>query len=94
VYRKLAREAKPRAQRLFSTTANTIFSLLATSCAKLTVVVFETYGAADGIYAFRRSQQIDLDGQMAVVGTPVEPQRIKHYEPCSDVLKDANFAFA
>jgi hypothetical protein len=93
-YRRHARESKDRAQRLFQTTADTIFSTLVPSCARLTVVVFETYGDAEGTYAFLMLKQIGLNGQMAVVGTPVEPRMVKHYEPCSDVLKDANFAFA
>lgn len=37
-------------------------------------------------YAFIRSEQIDLYGNMSVAGMAVETRMVKHYEPCSDIL--------
>jgi hypothetical protein len=85
------RQAKVKVQHLFQCTADRIFSTLAT----VTAVVFQAYVCtAEESYAFLKSKQIGLDGQVAVVGTPVEPRMVKHYEPCSDVLEEANFIFA
>jgi hypothetical protein len=44
--------------------------------------------------SFMRSKQIDLFGHTTVVGMPVEPHMVKHYEPCSDILEPDRFVFA
>jgi hypothetical protein len=89
--RERIRQTKVKVQHLFQCTADRIFSALS----NVTVVVFRARVCnTEECYAFLRSKQIGLDGQVAVVGTPVEPLMVKHYIPCSDVLEEANSIFA
>jgi hypothetical protein len=74
------------------------FSTLAMSCPTLTAVVVKTCWCIPKddykVYAFLKSKQIDLYGHTTVVGMPVEPHMVKHYEPCSDILEPDRFVFA
>jgi hypothetical protein len=93
-----AQDLAQRREHLIKRTADKILSTLASSCPRLKVVVIEAtweYGLADyAVRAFLKSKQIDLFGHSTVVGMPVEPHMIKHYEPCSDVLEPDKFVFA
>lgn len=79
-------------------TADMTFSTLAMSCPTLTAVVVKTCWCMPKddykVYAFLKSKQIDLYGHTTVVGMPVEPHMVKHYEPCSDILEPDRFVFA
>jgi hypothetical protein len=82
-------------QRLIHSTADMLFTTLATSCPRFTVVVLDDYGPkSPGTLSFLKSKQIGLSDQTTVVGTPVELSMIKHYEPCSDILEPDDFIFA
>jgi hypothetical protein len=85
-------------QRLLKSTADKTLSTLASSCPKLNVLVLECTGnyTLNGftVNAFLRSKQTDLYGHTTIVGVPVKPHMIKHYEPCSDILEPDRFVFA
>ena len=95
---KVAQDLAQRREHLVKRTADKIFSTLASSCPRIKVVVIESvwnYGRDDrAVRAFLRSKQTDLYGRTTVVGMPVEPHMVKHYEPCSDILYPDGFVFA
>lgn len=95
---KEAQDMERRRELLVKSTADKIFSTLASACPKLKVVVIETawqYGRDDSaVRAFLKTRQIDLYGHTTIVGVPVEPHMVKHYEPCSDILESDRFVFA
>jgi hypothetical protein len=75
-------------------TADKLFSTLATSCPRFTVVVLDDHGPkSPGTPAFLKSRQIGLNDRRTVVGTPVELGMVKDYEPCSDFLEPDKFIF-
>jgi hypothetical protein len=82
-------------QRLLHSTADTLFTTLATSCPRFKVVVLADYRPkSPGALAFLKSKQISQSDQTTIVGTLVELSMIKHYEPCSDILEPHDFIFA
>jgi len=95
---KQAQDMAQRREHLVKRTADKILSTLASDCPSLKVVVIETtwqFGRDDySVRAFLKSRQIDLFGHTTVMGMPVEPHMVKHYEPCSDILEDDKFVFA
>lgn len=98
VLMKEAQDMAHRLEHLVKRTADKILSTLASDCPRLNVVVIEIawqYGRSDhSVHAFLKSKQIDLFGHTSVVGMPVEPHMVKHYEPCSDILEPDRFVFA
>jgi len=95
---KEAQDLAQRREHLIRETADKVLSTLASDCPRLNVVVIETawqYRRDNhAVHAFLRSKQTDLYGHTTIVGMPVEPHMVKHYEPCSDILEPDRFVFA
>lgn len=77
---------------VFTRAANKVFQTLAPSCPAFTALLFRAQEiddilSSDYLFAFVRSSGFDKSGCATYEAMSVQPHLLKHYEPCSDILR-------
>lgn len=85
--RSLASLAEQTVNKIF----NTAFPKLAALVIRVSVLHSET--AEDEIFAFFRSEHVEMDGERMFVAVKIEPHMVKHNVACADVLDEEEFVF-